>query len=88
MALRRQLVLNEVAQKESIEIGDADVDAELEASTKMLGNRAEEIRKALNTPEGRRNTAFRLRQRKARERLAEIASQPAEGDAAAQPEAE
>jgi trigger factor len=88
MALRRQLVLNEVAQKEGIEISDADIDAEIEAATQMLGNRAEAVRKALNTDEGRRNAAFRLRQRKARERLAEIASQPAEGAAAAQPEAE
>ena len=86
--LRRQFVLNEVAEKEGIVVNDEDVTAEIDLAAQMLGNRSGEVRRAMNSPEGRRNTAFRLRQRKARERLAEIASQPDEGTAAAQPEAE
>lgn len=87
-SLRRELVLAEVAKNEGIEIADADIDGEIEETVAMFGQKAAEGRAALNSDESRRNIAFRLRQRKARERLAEIASQPAEGAAAAQPEAE
>ncbi|MHB1005474.1 MAG: trigger factor [Chloroflexota bacterium] len=86
VALRRQLVLNEVAKLENIEIPDAEIDAEIEGTVALFGEHADEARKTLDTPEQRRSIAFRLNQRKARERLARIASQPAEGAAAAQPE--
>jgi len=76
--LRRQLVLNEVAKEEGIDVGDAEVSANIEESVALLGgDQGETLRKALDTEESRRNIAFRLRQRKTRERLAEIASQPA-----------
>ncbi|MCL4464844.1 MAG: trigger factor [Chloroflexi bacterium] len=75
-ALRQQVVLNEVAKRENVEIADADIDAEIESSVSFLGQRAEEARQQLMSEESRRSIAFRLRQRQARQRLAEIASQP------------
>ena len=74
-ALREQVVLNEIASRENLEVSDEEVDAEIESSLSYLGQRAAEARKQLNTAESRRGIAFRLRQRKARQRLAEIASQ-------------
>jgi FKBP-type peptidyl-prolyl cis-trans isomerase (trigger factor) len=85
-ALRRQLVLNEVAKQEKVEVTDAEIDAEIEGTISLFGEHADEARKTLDTPEQRRNIAFRLQQRRSRERLAQIASQPVEGAAAAQPE--
>lgn len=86
LVLRRQFVLNAVAEREGIEVSDEEIKNEVETAARLMGNRGDEVRKALSTPEARRNTAFRLRQRKARERLAAIASQPAEDVAAVQPE--
>lgn len=82
-SLRRQLVLNEVAKREGIEVTDADVDAEIAEGVANLGAQAEEVRASLEKDESRRNIAFRLRQRRARQRLAEIASQATDGEAAA-----
>lgn len=83
-ALREQLVLNEIAKQEKVEVSDEEVDAEIESSVSYMGPRAEETRKQLSTAESRRGITFRLRQRQARQRLAELASQPV-GEAAAQP---
>jgi trigger factor len=86
-ALREQLVLNEIAKRETLEVGDAEVDAEIESSVSYMGQRADEARKQLSTAESRRGIGFRLRQRQARQRLAELASQPI-GEGAAQPSGE
>ena len=80
-ALRRQLVLNEVAKKEGIEVKPADIDAEIEKAA-SFGARADEMRRTLNTDDSRRGIAFRLQQRRTLERLTETASQ-SEGEGAA-----
>ncbi len=85
-SLRRQLVLNEVARQENIEVGEAEVDAEIEEMRALLARlQPSSSREDLNEPEQRRNVAFRLRQQKARRRLAEIASRPVVDEATAEP---
>ncbi len=88
LLLRRQLLLNEVVNREGIEVSDEEVEAEIESAIAFFGERAEAGRKVLDTPDSRRNIAFRLSQRKARERLVEIGSQTDEQatEAAAQTE--
>ncbi|MHB1134538.1 MAG: trigger factor [Chloroflexota bacterium] len=85
--LREQLVLSEIAKRENVEVADAEVDQEIEQSVSFMGQHADEARQQLSTDESRRSIAFRLRQRKTLQRLAEIASQT-DGEAVAQPAAE
>lgn len=84
--LRRQLMLETVAEREAIEVSDAEVDAQIAETVAVMGEDAERMRVALNESNTRRNIAFRLRQTKAVDRLAEIASQPVAETEAAQGE--
>ena len=78
----QSLVLGKVAEEEKIEVGPAEIDAEIE---KMIGSteeNAEELHKIFNTQQGRRWVEERLIAQKTVQHLVEIATGDAteEGD--------
>ncbi len=89
LAVRRALVLGELADREEIVVDEADIDAEIERmagqfNVQMPGEveeaQAEAIRAIFDTPENRASISNQLLTSKTLERLEEIASQPEEGD--------
>ncbi len=70
----RSLVLGKVAEEEKIEVGDAEVDEEIEKMTKDAGKQAEEIRKLFSLSQARDSVKQFLIGRKTVERLVQIAT--------------
>ncbi len=70
----RSLVLGKVAEEEKIEVGDSEVDEEIEKMTKDAGKRAEEIRKLFSLSQTRDSVKRLLIGRKTVERLVQIAA--------------
>ena len=82
--VRSNLVLEHLAVAESIEVGDADIDAEL-ARVAGDGPQAEQVREMLDTPDGRSMMRRNLTNTRVMDRLSEIARDNA---LAAQPDAD
>jgi len=69
----QSLVLGKVAEEEKIEVGEPEVDAELENMLKNVKDKKEDLQKALNTPRSRESIKQVLITRKTINRLVEIA---------------
>ena len=67
------LVLGEVLKAEKIEVGDAEIDAEIWWMTENSGQKKEEEQKFLNTPQHRQQIEQMLLTKKTIQRLVEIA---------------
>jgi trigger factor len=78
--LKRALVLGEVVMQESLEVDDDDVDTEIHRVSAPWGVRADQVRSALNSEEGRQSVRSRLLGDKGVERLVAIAKGEAESD--------
>ena len=72
-SLVRSLVLGEVVEQEGLEVGDEALDVQIAASSEQYGERADQVRAALNAPESRRGIRNRMLANKAVERLVAIA---------------
>jgi trigger factor len=72
----RSLVLGEVNKAEKIEVSEADIDAELERMIEGAGEKKDEARKQLNTPQVRSSLEQVVATRKTVQRLVEIAESP------------
>jgi FKBP-type peptidyl-prolyl cis-trans isomerase (trigger factor) len=71
--LERSLVLGEIVDAESLEVDEAEVDAALERILEPLTESSEAVRRALDTPAGRRRLRLDLLTDKAVARLVQIA---------------
>jgi trigger factor len=81
-SLLRSLVLGEIVEQEELEVSDEALDVQIAESSERYGERADEIRDALSTPEGRRGIRQRMLANAAVERLVAIAKgEAAETDA-------
>ncbi|GAI56320.1 unnamed protein product, partial [marine sediment metagenome] len=69
----RSLVLGKVAEEEKIEVGDPEIDAEIEEMGKSATENKEELQKFLNTPQSRESIKQVLVTQKTIQRLVEIA---------------
>ncbi len=67
------LVLSKVAEAEKIEVSDAEVDTEIELMAKNAGDKKDEQKKFLNSPQARSSIRQMLATRKTIQRLSEIA---------------
>ena len=91
--VRRGLVIEKVAEAESIEVGEDDIEAEFD---RIAGNgpQAEQVRNMIDTPGGRAMTRRNLTSARVMERLSEIArenalaAEAAEEDAPAEDDAD
>ncbi len=72
--VRGALLLDEIAGIENVEVGDAEINAEIEAIAQYSGRTAEEVRDILTKDNGTNSIAERLRNRKAIEILVENAN--------------
>jgi trigger factor len=72
-SLKRSLVLSEVVEREGLEVSDEEIEAQIAESTERLGDRADEIRAALNDSDRLRDLVSRMLANKAVERLVAIA---------------
>lgn len=70
--LKKALVFSKFTEKEGIAIKDEEVDREVEEIADSYGDQAEEMKKALLSPEPQRSIRSRLFSQKALERLVEI----------------
>ena len=68
----RALVMEKIAEEEKIEVEATGVDKEIESMIKNARGNAAELRKVLDTPEGRRWVEQTLRTQKTMQRLVEI----------------
>jgi trigger factor len=84
--LVRYLVLREVARQEGIQVSPQDVSSEIDMTAAAYGRARTAVRERLNTREQRDRIEFRLFYRRAVDRLADIATQPAQPSAAGEPE--
>ncbi len=76
LATRRvshSLVLGKVADEEKIEVGDSEIDAEIENMTKDANDRKEELRTLLSSPQSKESVKQLLITQKTIQRLVEIA---------------
>jgi len=71
--ITHSLVLGKVAEKEKIEVSDAEIDAEIEEMTKNTAENKDELQKYLNTPQSKESIRQILITRKTIQRLVEIA---------------
>ena len=69
----RSLVLDKVVEEEKIEVGDSEIEAEIEAMTKNASENEGELEKFLNSPSARESVKQLLFARKVTQRLVEIA---------------
>ena len=72
----RSLVLGKVAEAEKIEVSDAEIDAELDRMIQGAGEKKDEAKKQLDTPQVRSSLEQILATRKTVQRLVEIAESP------------
>jgi trigger factor len=73
--LRRSLILSEVAEAETIEVADDEIEAEIDRMTSGAGAQAPQLRQLFSSEEGRGTIRRNLLTRKTLARLVEIASQ-------------
>jgi trigger factor len=90
--LRKRLVLGEVAKKEELGVEDAQVEAEIERLSEMMGDQSDEMREMLASPGGRLSVEDDLLTEKVQERVVEIGKGEApevevEAEAEVEPEA-
>ena len=71
--IAQSLVLVRVAEAEEIEVGEAEVDAEIDNLAKSTADNKDELQKSMNTPHSRESTKQLLIIRKTVRRLVEIA---------------
>ncbi len=69
----RSLVLGKIAEQEKIEVGDAEIDADIENMLTGAAGNKEELGKLVNTPQSREAIRQSLMTRKTIQRVAEIA---------------
>jgi FKBP-type peptidyl-prolyl cis-trans isomerase (trigger factor) len=70
----RSLVLDEVAQKEQVEVSDAEIDSEIkDMAGGVAEGKREEFTKLMNNPQSRRSIKNFLVRRKTVQRLVETA---------------
>jgi trigger factor len=79
--LRRSLVLTEIAEAETIDVSDEDVDAEIDRLSASGGAQAQQLRELFSRDEGRRTIRRNLLTRKTLDRLIEIAAPDGDGTA-------
>ena len=73
--VRRSLMLTQVAEVENIEVGDGEIEEEVERTAAAAGPQKEQVRTLFTRPEGRDAIRRSLLTRKTLARLVEIASQ-------------
>lgn len=86
-AVKRALVLGELASKESVEVDESEVDAEIDrmldqffgAGAAMENDQREQFRQMFDTPDSRSQTRHQLQTQATLGRLVEIASEESEG---------
>jgi trigger factor len=83
-SIERSLVLGEVVQQEDLTVSDEELDRQIAESSERYGEQADDVRAALDTPEGRRDLRNRMLANKAVLRLAAIAKGEAAGTMAAE----
>ncbi len=71
--LRKRLVLNEAARQEGLEADPEEVEAEINRLSEMMGDEAEQMRQALDSPGGRQSIANDLVMDQVQERIMQIA---------------
>jgi len=76
--VRQSLVLAKVVDEEGIEVSEEEIDSEIQAIAGGAGDKAEELKKQLNSPPNRQSLRDMILTRKAIKRLLEIASGKAE----------
>lgn len=72
-SLKRSLVLGGIVEREGLEVDDEELDIEIAESSEQYGERAEEVRAALSTPERQDDIRNRMLANKAVQRLVTIA---------------
>jgi trigger factor len=72
----RSLVLGKIYEAEKIEVSEADIDIELERMIEGAGEKKDEARKQLNTPQVRSSLEQMVATRKTVQKLVEIAGKP------------
>ncbi|MBA7607602.1 Trigger factor [subsurface metagenome] len=72
----RSLALGRITEAEKIEVGKADIDAELDRMIQSAGEKKDEAKKQLDTPQVRSSLEQILATRKTVQRLVEIAESP------------
>ena len=82
--LHKRLVLEEVGRRETLEIPDDEIEAEIERLVAMAGEEADAMREMLESPEGRHSVVDDLRMDRAQERVKAIGK----GEAPPLPEVE
>lgn len=86
--IRRSLVLSEVEEAEHIEVGDDEVETEIERLSSGVGEQADELRRLFSQEAAKENLRRSLTTKKTLDRLVEIASaagaEPADGQEEAQ----
>lgn len=96
-SLKRSLVLGEIVEQEELEISDEELGIQIAESSEQYGERAEEVRAALNAPDAQRDIRNRMLANKAVQQLVAIAKgevseaaaaeqEPAEAEASQEPE--
>jgi trigger factor len=83
-SIERSLVLGEVVQQEDLTVSDEELDRQIAESSERYGEQADDVRAALDTPEGRRDLRNRMLANKAVLRLAASAKGEAAGTMAAE----
>ncbi|MFC2065998.1 trigger factor [Chloroflexota bacterium] len=72
----RSLMLGKIAEEEKIEVGESEIDAEIERMVQGDAEKKDELQKFLNNERFRESIKNMLMTRKTMERLAEIANSP------------
>jgi trigger factor len=78
-SLKRSLVLGGIVQQEDLTVSDEELDRQIAESSERYGERAEDARAALSTPDARRDLRNRMLADKAVQRLSAIAKGEAAG---------
>jgi trigger factor len=71
--LKARLLLDQLAQQESLEVDRAQVDEEIERTAMGYGDQADQVRRSLRGEEGRRRVTTSLRRHEAIQKLVERA---------------
>jgi len=72
-SVTHSLVLGKVAEEEKFEVGEAEIDTEIENMTQNVNENKDELKKMLNTPQARGSIEQTLLTRKTIQRLIDIA---------------
>ncbi|MBN1659815.1 MAG: trigger factor [Anaerolineae bacterium] len=84
--LRKRLVLQKIGQMEGLEADPEAVQAEIERTVAMAGDRADEMREMLESQEGRESVASDLIVERVQARVIAIGRGEVEGEAGSEPE--